>query len=261
MHIAGSDSCAGLFAVRKRYGTITALDGVDLDVRVRRAAWRLLGPNGAGKSTAIGLLLGLSDPDAGRSRACSANRRTNSKRAADVGVMLQSAGMPDTLKVRELLAQTRSYYPRSARHRRMCGDGRHRRSARPPLRQVVRRATAARAVRARDLRAPETSVSRRAHRRPRRRGAPVVVEHDARSRRRRMRGAADYALSRRSRGARRSRRRARPRSHHRRRQRARDPRARRAASHPLRVAHWRRRRSARGPTCAASAAMATGSKS
>ncbi len=105
----GSNPSARLIAVRKRYGVVTALDGVDLDVRGGELL-ALLGPNGAGKSTAIGLLLGLIEPDAGEvelfgqpPHALDARRR--------VGVMLQSAGMPDTLKVRELLAQTRAYYP------------------------------------------------------------------------------------------------------------------------------------------------------
>ena len=107
--VAGSGSCAELFAVRKRFGTITALDGVDLDVRSGELL-ALLGPNGAGKSTAIGLLLGLSDPDAGEVRLFGQSPHTLEARRR-VGVMLQSAGMPDTLKVGELLAQTRSYYP------------------------------------------------------------------------------------------------------------------------------------------------------
>ena len=168
-------------------------------------------------------------------RACSAQSPHALDARRRVGVMLQSAGMPDTLKVGELLAQTRSYYPDPLERRRMRRDGRHRRSARSPLRQVVRRTAAARAVRARDLWAAAAAVSRRADGRPRRRSAPGVVGDDALARRGRLRGAADDALSRRSRSARRSRRRARARPHRRRRQRAPDPRARRAAAHPLRV--------------------------
>ena len=109
MAMSGSAPSARLLAVRKSYGAVKALDGVDLDVRPGELL-ALLGPNGAGKSTAIGLLLGLAEPDAGQvelfgqsPHALDARRR--------VGVMLQSAGMPDTLKVRELLAQTRAYYP------------------------------------------------------------------------------------------------------------------------------------------------------
>jgi len=48
----------------KRYGTVTALAGVDIDVRAGELL-AVLGPNGAGKSTAISLWLGLAEADAG----------------------------------------------------------------------------------------------------------------------------------------------------------------------------------------------------
>src|SRR5215217_3252422 len=50
----------------KRYGTVVALDHVDL--AVPRAAVGLLGPNGAGKSTLLKILLGLSRPNGGSAR-------------------------------------------------------------------------------------------------------------------------------------------------------------------------------------------------
>lgn len=49
--------------VRKAYGQIVALEGLDLSVPA--AAVGLLGPNGAGKSTLIKLLLGLISPTSG----------------------------------------------------------------------------------------------------------------------------------------------------------------------------------------------------
>lgn len=49
----------------KRFGAVTALDGLDLEVR-RGEIFGFLGPNGAGKTTAIRLLLGLMRPTAGR---------------------------------------------------------------------------------------------------------------------------------------------------------------------------------------------------
>jgi len=49
----------------KRYGHLTALDSLNLDV-VRGEVFGFLGPNGAGKSTTIRLLLGLARPTAGR---------------------------------------------------------------------------------------------------------------------------------------------------------------------------------------------------
>jgi ABC-2 type transport system ATP-binding protein len=49
----------------KRYGRLTALDSLTLDVRPGEV-FGFLGPNGAGKSTTIRLLLGLARPTSGR---------------------------------------------------------------------------------------------------------------------------------------------------------------------------------------------------
>ncbi|MGZ8502287.1 MAG: ABC transporter ATP-binding protein [Candidatus Limnocylindrales bacterium] len=51
----------------KRYGPRTVVDALDLEVS-RGEIYGLLGPNGAGKTTTILMLLGLSEPDAGRAR-------------------------------------------------------------------------------------------------------------------------------------------------------------------------------------------------
>lgn len=100
---------AELKAIYKSYGGIAALDGVDMAVRGGELL-ALLGPNGAGKSTAIALCLGLVEPDQGETRLFGESPHALSARRR-VGVMLQSAAMPDTLRVSELLAQTRAYYP------------------------------------------------------------------------------------------------------------------------------------------------------
>jgi ABC-2 type transport system ATP-binding protein len=75
----------------KRYGTLTAVDGVDLTIRPGEVV-ALLGPNGAGKSTTIDMLLGLTKPDAGQ---VTVNGR--------VGAMLQSGGLLPDLTVAELV--------------------------------------------------------------------------------------------------------------------------------------------------------------
>ena len=51
----------------KRFGRVTALDGLDLEVAAG-SVHGFLGPNGAGKSTTIRVLLGLYRPDAGSVR-------------------------------------------------------------------------------------------------------------------------------------------------------------------------------------------------
>lgn len=53
-----------LSSVTKRYGPLTALDGVSLNI-ARGEFFGLLGPNGAGKSTTMSLIAGLRAPDTG----------------------------------------------------------------------------------------------------------------------------------------------------------------------------------------------------
>ncbi len=106
---ADTSIVAQLKGAVKNYGKVRALDGVDLAVTAGEVL-AVLGPNGAGKTTAISLLLGLLRPDAGEATlfgesptALTARRR--------IGAMLQTAGVPDTIMVGELITLFRSYYP------------------------------------------------------------------------------------------------------------------------------------------------------
>ncbi len=94
----------------KRYGKVTALDGVDLTVRAGEVV-ALLGPNGAGKTTAVQLLLGLGRADAGSVRLFGRDPRDAAARVR-TGAMLQVSKVPETLKVREHIHLVSSYYPR-----------------------------------------------------------------------------------------------------------------------------------------------------
>ncbi|MFI4970666.1 MAG: ABC transporter ATP-binding protein [Lysobacterales bacterium] len=109
MRQGDTQPAAELIGASRHYAAVAALDRVDLAV-CGGELLALLGPNGAGKSTAIALCLGLAEPDRGEARLFGESPHALSARRR-IGVMLQSAGMPETLKVRELLAQTRSYYP------------------------------------------------------------------------------------------------------------------------------------------------------
>lgn len=51
--------------VRKTYGPVTALRGIDFEIR-QGEFFGLLGPNGAGKSTLISIIAGLVQMNAGR---------------------------------------------------------------------------------------------------------------------------------------------------------------------------------------------------
>ncbi|THD77285.1 MAG: ABC transporter ATP-binding protein [Phenylobacterium sp.] len=100
---------ASLKGVRKRYGTTTALDGMDLEVHPGELL-AVLGPNGAGKTTAIGLMLGLQAPDAGEVTLFGRSPHDLAARRG-VGVMMQEVALPDALRVRDLINQARAYYP------------------------------------------------------------------------------------------------------------------------------------------------------
>ncbi len=53
----------------KRFGAVTALNGLDLDVPAG-TVFGFLGPNGAGKTTALSILAGLAQPSEGEARIC-----------------------------------------------------------------------------------------------------------------------------------------------------------------------------------------------
>src|SRR5258708_26874211 len=100
---------ASLAGVTKKYGEITALRDVTLNVRAGELL-AVLGPNGAGKTTSVRLLLGLSRPGSGVVRVFGQDPRHHQARTR-IGAMLQVARVPETLKVKEHIALFRSYYP------------------------------------------------------------------------------------------------------------------------------------------------------
>jgi ABC-2 type transport system ATP-binding protein len=102
------DGLAELRQAHKRFGQLHALKGLDMKLHGGELL-ALLGPNGAGKSTAIGLLLGLIKCDKGEVQLFGRSPRSLDARR-QIGVMLQSAGIPEACKVRELLDVTRGYY-------------------------------------------------------------------------------------------------------------------------------------------------------
>ena len=100
---------ARLQGASKSYGKVRALDGIDLALHGGELL-ALLGPNGAGKTTAIGLLLGLARADAGTVELFGRDPQQLAARE-HIGVMLQSAVLPATLRIGELIRLVASYYP------------------------------------------------------------------------------------------------------------------------------------------------------
>ncbi|MFI9261657.1 ABC transporter ATP-binding protein [Streptomyces sioyaensis] len=96
--------------VSKAYGAVRAVADLDLELYPGETV-ALLGPNGAGKSSTLDLLLGLRTADAGRVTLFG----TTPQRAIEqgrVGAMLQSGGLMEGVKVRELVKLACDLHPR-----------------------------------------------------------------------------------------------------------------------------------------------------
>lgn len=105
----GNAILADLARVTKRFGAVTALDDLSLDVRSGELL-AVLGPNGAGKTTAISMLLGLERPDQGTARVFGLPPGSMAARRR-IGVMLQEAALVPDLRVREQLELVAAFYP------------------------------------------------------------------------------------------------------------------------------------------------------
>ncbi|MET9884163.1 ABC transporter ATP-binding protein [Streptomyces sp. NPDC006430] len=97
--------------LRKQYGEVTAVDGLDLTIR-QGEVFGLLGPNGAGKSTTVEILQGHRERDGGEvsvlgADPASAGRAWRSR----VGIVWQDESAPAELTVRETVEHFARYYP------------------------------------------------------------------------------------------------------------------------------------------------------
>jgi ABC-2 type transport system ATP-binding protein len=101
--------CRGLV---KRYGDVTAVSGLDLEVQTGEC-FGMLGPNGAGKTTTVEIFEGLRDPDAGEVEVLGERWRGDGLALrARLGIQLQETKFPEKLRVSEVLTLFRSFYPR-----------------------------------------------------------------------------------------------------------------------------------------------------
>src|SRR3954449_7389187 len=88
----------------KRFGPITAVDGLDLDVP-EGICLGLLGPNGAGKSTTMRLLTGQAIADSGHIRVLDFQLPAEAKAArAQMGVVPQLDNLDVDVTVEENLS-------------------------------------------------------------------------------------------------------------------------------------------------------------
>lgn len=94
-------SALSVFRIAKRYGAITALNGVSLDIKYGEALG-LLGDNGAGKSTLVKIISGLLKPDAGRISINGTEVKLTSvshARSLGVGTVYQDLALVNSLPV------------------------------------------------------------------------------------------------------------------------------------------------------------------
>ena len=98
--------------LRKSYGELEALRGIDLDVR-RGEIFAFLGPNGAGKTTAISVMEGYLDRDGGEVEVLGEDPAAAGRDwRGRVGLVLQECRMEELLTVRETLEMYAGYYRR-----------------------------------------------------------------------------------------------------------------------------------------------------
>ncbi|WP_298989041.1 ABC transporter ATP-binding protein [uncultured Pseudokineococcus sp.] len=98
-----------LAGATRRYGDVTALDGVTLDVPAGQLLG-LLGPNGAGKSTLLQLVSGLRRPTSGVVELFGRPPWEPAARAG-LGMTPQETGLPPTLRVREVVDVVAGHFP------------------------------------------------------------------------------------------------------------------------------------------------------
>ena len=97
--------------LRKSYGSVQAVDGLDLDI-ARGEVFALLGPNGAGKTTTVEILEGFRHRDAGSVAVLGTDpARADRRWRARIGMVLQLTSEPE-LTVAEMVRQFAGYYPR-----------------------------------------------------------------------------------------------------------------------------------------------------
>jgi ABC-2 type transport system ATP-binding protein len=96
--------------LRKSYGDVEAVCGIDLDVR-RGEVFAFLGPNGAGKTTTVEILEGYRKRSGGEVSVLGEDPEHAGRRWRErIGIVLQSCRLDPYLTVRESLALYAGYY-------------------------------------------------------------------------------------------------------------------------------------------------------
>ncbi len=104
------DPAISIRGLRKSYGQVEAVRGLDLEVQAGEV-FALLGPNGAGKTTTVEILEGYRSADEGEIAVLGEDpRRAGRAWRERIGIVLQSSRPDPYLTVRESLALFAGYY-------------------------------------------------------------------------------------------------------------------------------------------------------
>jgi ABC-2 type transport system ATP-binding protein len=107
-----SDPVIRAAGLRKSYGPLEAVRGIDLEVG-RGEVFAFLGPNGAGKTTTVEILEGYRERDAGEVRVLGEDpAEAGLEWRGRIGIVLQECRMQPLLTVRETLDLYAGYYDR-----------------------------------------------------------------------------------------------------------------------------------------------------
>jgi ABC-2 type transport system ATP-binding protein len=108
--IDGAEAVISVRGLRKRYGAVEAVAGIDLEVG-RGEIFAFLGPNGAGKTTTVEILEGFRERTAGDVTVLGVDpARGNGAWRDRMGVVLQESQPEPGLTVRECLELYAGYY-------------------------------------------------------------------------------------------------------------------------------------------------------
>ena len=111
------DVAISVRGLRKSYGDVEAVRGIDLEVRVGEVL-AFLGPNGAGKTTTVEILEGYRTRDGGEISVLGQDPQVGGRGwRGRIGIVLQECRMEPVLTVRETLSLYAGYYeaPRDVR--------------------------------------------------------------------------------------------------------------------------------------------------
>lgn len=103
MKARDSDRSISVVGLRRDFGGVRAVDGVDLEIPGGQI-FGFLGPNGAGKTTLVRILTTILDPTSGHARVAGYDvRKQGGKVRQAIGVALQDVGLDPLMTARELL--------------------------------------------------------------------------------------------------------------------------------------------------------------